>query len=67
MGDRPLLLVFFIVLLLLIRALPVFIALSTGKHKHDLSRSARITVALYCTTALPIIVAVTMVAQQSAR
>ena len=56
---------FFIVLLLLIRALPVFIALSTGKHKHDLSRSARITVALYCTTALPIIVAVTMVAQQS--
>lgn len=64
-GDRPLLLVFFIVLLLLIRALPVFIALSTGKHKHDLSRSARITVALYCTTALPIIVAVTMVAQQS--
>ena len=51
-GDRPLLLVFFIVL-------------STGKHKHDLSRSARITVALYCTTALPIIVAVTMVAQQS--
>ena len=29
-GDRPLLLVFFIVLLLLIRALPVFIALSTG-------------------------------------
>ena len=64
-GDRPLLLVFFIVLLLLIRALPVFIALSTGKHKRDLSRSARITVALYCTTALPIIVAVTMVAQQS--
>ena len=52
-------------MLLLIRALPVFIALSTGKHKHDLSRSARITVALYCTTALPIIVAVTMVAQQS--
>ena len=52
-------------MLLLIRALPVFIALSTGKHKHDLSRSSRITVALYCTTALPIIVAVTMVAQQS--
>lgn len=64
-GQRPDLLVLFIVLLLLIRALPIFIALSTGKHKHDLSRSARLTVAIYCTTALPIIVAVTTVAQQS--
>mgnify|MGYP001667783337 CR=1 FL=1 len=64
-GQSPDLLIFFIILLLLIRALPVFIALSTGKHRHDLSRSARITVALYCTTALPIIVAVTTVAQQS--
>lgn len=64
-GQRPDLLGFFIVLLLLIRALPIFIALSTGKHKHDLSRSARLTVAVYCTTALPIIVAVTTVAQQS--
>ena len=63
--QSPDLLVFFIVLLLLIRALPIFIALSTGARKRDLSRSARITVALYCTTALPIIVAVTTVAQQS--
>ena len=63
--QRPDLLVLFIVLLLLIRALPIFIALSTGKHKGELGRSARITVALYCTTALPIIVAVTTVAQQS--
>lgn len=64
-GQRPDLLVFFIVLLMLIRALPIFIALSTGKRRHDLSRSARITVALYCTTALPLIVAVTTVAQQA--
>ena len=64
-GQRPDLLVFFIILLLLIRALPIFIALSTGKHKDELGRSSRITVAIYCTTALPIIVAVTTVAQQS--
>lgn len=64
-GQSPDLLIFFIVLLMLIRALPIFIALSTGRRAHDLSRSARITVALYCTTALPIIVAVTTVAQQS--
>jgi Kef-type K+ transport system membrane component KefB len=64
-GQSPDLLIFFIILLLIIRALPIFIALSSGKHRHDLSRSARITVALYCTTALPIIVAVTTVAQQS--
>ncbi len=64
-GQSPDLLIIFIILLLLIRALPIFIALSTGRHRRDLSRSARITVALYCTTALPIIVAVTTVAQQA--
>ena len=59
---QPLLLVGFIVMLLLIRAVPVFVALSTGKDTHDLSSHNRLTVALYCTTALPVIVAVTSVA-----
>lgn len=49
---QPLLLVGFIVMLLLIRAVPVFVALSTGKDTHDLSSHNRLTVALYCTTAL---------------
>lgn len=40
----------------------MFVALSTGKDTHDLSSHNRLTVALYCTTALPVIVAVTSVA-----
>ena len=59
---QPLLLVGFIALLLLIRAVPIFAALSTGKDTRDISSHNRLTVALYCTTALPIIVAVTSVA-----
>ena len=49
-------------LLLLIRAVPIFVALSTGKDTRDISTHNRLTIALYCTTALPIIVAVTSVA-----
>ncbi len=59
---RPELLIMFIVLLLLIRAVPIFVALSTGKDTRDISAHNRWTVALYCTTALPLIVAVTSVA-----
>lgn len=59
---QPLLLVGFIVMLLLVRAVPIFVALSTGKDTRDISSHNRLTVALYCTTALPIIVAVTSVA-----
>ena len=59
---QPVMLVGFIALLLLIRAVPIFIALSTGKDTRDISTHNRLTVALYCTTALPIIVAVTSVA-----
>ncbi len=62
---QPVLLVGFIVMLLLIRAVPVFAALSTGKDTRDLSSHNRLAVALYCTTALPIIVAVTSVAVTS--
>lgn len=60
--TQPFLLVGFILMLLLIRAVPVFIALTTGKDTRDMSPNSRLTVALYCTTALPIIVAVTSVA-----
>ncbi|WP_165045657.1 cation:proton antiporter [Adlercreutzia sp. ZJ138] len=61
-AQRPVLLVSFIVSLLIIRCLPVYIALSTGKDTRDMSQHNRATVALYCTTALPLIVAVTSVA-----
>lgn len=58
----PTLLVGFIVLLLLVRTVPIFIGLSTGKDSRNLSLRDRIAVSLYCTTALPLIVAVTSVA-----
>lgn len=59
---QPGTLIGFIALLLLIRAVPIFAALSTGKDTRDISTHNRLTIALYCTTALPIIVAVTSVA-----
>lgn len=59
---QPALLAGFIALLLLIRAVPIFAALTTGKDTRDISSHNRLTIALYCTTALPIIVAVTSVA-----
>ncbi|MEG1167105.1 cation:proton antiporter [Gordonibacter sp.] len=62
---QPVLLVGFIIMLLLIRAVPVFAALSTGRDTRDMSSHNRLSVALYCTTALPIIVAVTSVAVTS--
>lgn len=61
-GDAPGLLVLFIVLLLLVRAVPIVIALSTGRSRKTYSPHERLSVALYCTTALPIIVAVTSLA-----
>ena len=61
-AGRPTLLVAFIVMLMLIRAVPVYIAMSTDKRNNPMSSHHRVTVALYCTTALPIIVAVTSLA-----
>ena len=60
--TQPGLLVGFIVLLVLIRTVPIYVALKIGKDTRDLSPHNRLTIALYCTTALPIIVAVTSVA-----
>lgn len=61
-GEAPELLALFIVLLLFVRALPIFVSLSTGKDSRSLDARERLTVSFYCTTALPIIVAVTSVA-----
>ena len=61
-AGRPALLVAFIVMLMLIRAVPVYVALSLDKRENPRSSHHRVTVALYCTTALPIIVAVTSLA-----
>lgn len=61
-GANPGLLLMFIALLLFVRALPIFISLSLGKDSRDMTVPERLTVAFYCTTALPIIVAVTTVA-----
>ena len=60
--QQPVVLVGLIVLLLLIRTVPIFVALATGKDTRSISTHNRLTIALYCTTALPIIVAVTSVA-----
>lgn len=60
--SQPVLLIGFIVMLVLIRAVPIFVALSTGKDTKGLSPHHRLTVSFYCTTALPIVVAVTSVA-----
>lgn len=59
---RPVLLVGFIVALLLVRAVPIVISMGLCPATRDVTMHGRITVALYCTTALPIIVAVTSVA-----
>ena len=64
-GAQPALLVGFILMLLLIRAVPIVVALSVGRGKEELSMHNRVTVALYCTTALPIIVAVTSLATKA--
>ena len=52
----------FVAMLLLIRAVPIFIALTTDRETRDMAPGGRIAVSLYCTTALPLIVAVTSVA-----
>lgn len=60
--EKPVLLVGFIVMLLLIRAVPIFISLLINKDTRDLTTQDKLSVSLYCTTALPIIVAVTTIA-----
>lgn len=61
-AADPATLIRFIVLLIGIRAVPVAISLALGKTRKKYSVHERASIALYCTTALPIIVAVTSLA-----
>ena len=61
-AEYPLLLVLFIVALLLVRALPIYVALRISPETHDMDGHSRATIAFYCTTALPLIVAITNIA-----
>lgn len=61
-GGNPGLLIVFIIMLMLIRAVPVYIAMSLDRKANPMSSHHRVTVAVYCATALPLIVAVTTVA-----
>lgn len=63
-ADQPLLLVGFILMLVLIRAVPIFVSMARDKDPEVAALGAlnHVTVAVYCTTALPLIVAVTSVA-----
>jgi Kef-type K+ transport system membrane component KefB len=64
-GQNPQLLIGFILGLLLIRAVPIYVALKTGSDTRGMSARSRASVALYCTTALPLIVAVTSLATKA--
>ena len=61
-GANPLRLVLFIVLLLAVRFVPILASLRLGRDTRDMHWSDQVTVAFYCTTALPLIVAVTNIA-----
>ena len=64
-ADDPGLLALFIGLLLVVRMVPVLVGLSTGKQSRTMDVRERLSVAFYCTTALPLIVAVTAVAVEA--
>lgn len=50
--------------LLLVRAVPIFVATTLDHRVNPLDPQDKLTVSLYCTTALPLIVAVTSLAVQ---
>lgn len=60
-GDAPGLLVAFILALLLVRALPIFASLRIHADTRELGVHNDVAVAFYCTTALPLIVAITSI------
>ena len=63
--SQPTLLVVFIFMLVLIRAVPILVSLQIDKETRTMPLRNKFSVALYCTTALPIIVAVMSVATSS--
>ncbi len=60
-AADPVMLLGFIGILVLVRAVPVFISVSVGRETRGMAAGSRVSVALYCTTALPLIVACTSV------
>ena len=58
-GERPGLLVGFVALLLLIRALPLLASLVLAPETRTMPLGEKISASLYCTMALPLIVALT--------
>lgn len=60
---NPALLITFIIMLL-VRAVPIFVATTLDHRVNPLDPQDKLTVSLYCTTALPLIVAVTSLAVQ---
>ena len=64
-GTNPLMLIVFIALLLLVRGVPIFASLNIVKESRALSIAQKASVSLYCTTALPLIVALTSVATKA--
>lgn len=61
-ASYPLMMFGFIVMLLLVRGVPILVALAHCQETKAMGRAARVSVSLYCVTALPLIVAVTSVA-----
>lgn len=61
---NPALLITFIIMLLLVRAVPIFAATTLDHRVNPLDPQDKLTVSLYCTTALPLIAAVTSLAVQ---
>ena len=59
---QPALLIALIVALVVIRAIPIFVATSIHRETRDMPAQNRASVAIYCATALPLIVAVTSIA-----
>ena len=58
-GANPALLATFVALLLLVRALPVGLCLRAFPETRDMPAGEKVSAALYCTMALPLIVALT--------
>lgn len=60
--EQPFILVVFFIVLIVVRALPILGALNISKRTRSLPPRSKAAISLYCTTALPLIVAVTSVA-----
>lgn len=63
-AANPALLITFIIMLLLVRAVPIFVATTLDHRVNPLDPQDKLTVSLYCTMALTLIVAVTSLAVQ---